>query len=423
MRPCLALLRENARLRAFFLAHAQSSLGTGAGYVGLLLLAYERARSPWVVALVLLADVLPAMAVGPLLGAASDRWSRRRCAVAADLLRAVAFVGIAAVGSVEATVAFALLAGLGTGLYLPAVAAGLPGLAGRARLPAAAALSDALVNAGVAVGPALAAAALLVVGPESLLAANGVTFALSALLLTRVPLGRAPSASSRARAGSLLRAAREGVRAAAALPGIRVVLLAGSAALLFGAAVNVGEVVLATDDLGAGATGYALLVAAYGAGATLGSLAIAGAASLQRTRRLVVAGLACEGAAIVASGLAPNAAVAVATFAVTGFGSGLAVAGERLLIQRTVPDAVMGRIFGVRDTLGAWAFAAAFAGAGGLAAVLGARPLFLLAGGAALLVAAGAGLALQPWGRAQPTAGPVRAEISTPRAAARAGAS
>ena len=79
----------------FFAAHAQSSLGTGAGYVALLVLAYERLESPWAISLVLLADFLPSMFLGPIFGAAADRWSRRWCAATADIARALAFVSLA----------------------------------------------------------------------------------------------------------------------------------------------------------------------------------------------------------------------------------------------------------------------------------------------------------------------------------------
>ena len=53
------LFSRKSGARLFFLAHAQSSLGTGAGYVALLVLAYKRFPSPWAVALVLLADFFP----------------------------------------------------------------------------------------------------------------------------------------------------------------------------------------------------------------------------------------------------------------------------------------------------------------------------------------------------------------------------
>src|SRR3954463_12939172 len=87
VRAVLSLIRREPSARRFLVAHAQSSLGNGMGYVSLLLLAYGRLRSPWAVALVLLADWLPAMVLGPALGAIGDRWSRRGCMIVADALR------------------------------------------------------------------------------------------------------------------------------------------------------------------------------------------------------------------------------------------------------------------------------------------------------------------------------------------------
>ena len=50
---------HDARLDRLFVAHVQSALGTGAGYVVLLLLVYERFDSPWALTVVLLAGFLP----------------------------------------------------------------------------------------------------------------------------------------------------------------------------------------------------------------------------------------------------------------------------------------------------------------------------------------------------------------------------
>jgi hypothetical protein len=65
MRLVVDLLRHERRGRVFFAALAQSALGTGAGYVALLLVALDRFDSPWAIGLVLLADVVPSMFLGP----------------------------------------------------------------------------------------------------------------------------------------------------------------------------------------------------------------------------------------------------------------------------------------------------------------------------------------------------------------------
>src|SRR6185436_2560940 len=112
-----------------FAAHLQGALGTGAGYVALLLLAYEQIGNAWGATAVLIADLAPAMLLGPLLGGLIDRHGRLRCAIAAEALGAFAFAGLAyfAHGAVG-LVALALLAGLGSALFRPATCALLPAI-------------------------------------------------------------------------------------------------------------------------------------------------------------------------------------------------------------------------------------------------------------------------------------------------------
>ena len=74
----------DAQSRRFFGAHAQSCLGSGLAYVALPLLAYDRFGSAWAVVAVLLPDLLPAVVLGPLVGALVDRWGWRTCALLGD---------------------------------------------------------------------------------------------------------------------------------------------------------------------------------------------------------------------------------------------------------------------------------------------------------------------------------------------------
>jgi MFS family permease len=88
----------------------------------------------------------------------------------------------------------------------------------------------------------------------------------------------------------------------------------------------------------------------------------------------------------VACGAAPGLIVAMLAFALAGVGNGLILVYERLLIQVTVPDRLMARVFGVKDGLTAWAFAAAFLSAGGLVEAFGARALIVIGGVGGLVV-------------------------------------
>jgi Transmembrane secretion effector len=383
--PIRDLLRFEPQSRLFFAAHAQSSLGTGAGYVALLILAYERLESPWAISLVLLAEFLPAMFLGPVFGAAADRRSRRWCAATADLARALAFISLFFFESFPLTVAFALVAGVGTGLFRPAVMAGLPSLVSPARLPAATSLYGALADVGFTLGPAIAGVGLLLASPETVMLVNGLSFAVSAVVLTRVPLG---GGDRREESRSLLREARAGVRAVSQMRGLRAVIAGSSAVVLFAGLFNVGELLLAEEELGAGGAGFALLAAVFGLGVLAGSLAGAGTAEPLLLKRRYLIGLVFNGVGFLIAAVAPGIVLAAFGFAVAGLGNGLGLVHERLLVQVTVSDRLLGRTFGLRDTLDAWAWTIAFASAGLLFTAFGIRPVLALAGGGVLAIAA-----------------------------------
>jgi MFS family permease len=365
--------------------------------VALLLIAYDRFQSPWAISLVLLADLLPAMLLGPVFGAAADRWSRKWCAVGADVIRAGAFIAIALVDDFAATVGFAVLAGAGSALFTPATLAGLPSLVSKARLPAATSLYGAIADLGFTAGPGIAAAFLIVAGPADILIVNGLTFAASAVILARLRFG-APAPGARRAQGStvpsLLREAREGLGVVARMRAIRVVIAGSTAALFFGGIFNVGELPFARDEIGTSDAGYSILVALFGLGFVLGSLAGSSGGSPRLLRRRFLQGVMLMGIGFLLSGLAPTLGVALVGFTLAGFGNGLLLVHERLIVQEDVPDDLMGRAFGVKDALASWAFGVAFVAAGYLLTLVSPRELVLAAGVGGLLVCACSALAL-----------------------------
>src|SRR3954452_1630992 len=228
-------LRGERRARAFLLTYAQSALGTGAAAVALFVLAYDRRPSPWSITLVLLAYDLPPGLLGPFVGALVDRISRRRCVIIADLIRVGAFAGIAVVDTIEATVAFAFLAGAATALYRPAALAALPTLVDAERLPAVTSIYGSLTDVGRTVGPALAAGLFPLVGAHGVMMINAITFAISALVLSSISFGEAVAAESTAAPSepSFIREVRDGLRIATSGALVRAVVIASSGVILF----------------------------------------------------------------------------------------------------------------------------------------------------------------------------------------------
>jgi MFS family permease len=376
MRELRELWRAEPRARWFFAAHLQGGLGTAAGYVGLLLFAYDRIGSAWAATAVMLADIVPAMVLGPLLGGLVDRTSRLGCAVAADLLRAAAFAGLIFAGGIAQMIALALVAGVAGALSRPATSALVPSLVSPGRLNAANALYAVVRDWGELIGPAVAAGLMLLAGPELVIGLNAATFAISAALLLRLRGGLRPATG----AGDARVSTATGVGAILRRPLVRTLMASSGVVVLVAGTMNVAELVLAQQELGSGGTGFALLISAYGCGLIVGSLRGARDDGDDGLWRRYLAGLALMALGLFGSALAPALPIAMLTFALTGVGNSLFLVSDRILLQRIVPERLHGRAFGLLDSIEAWGFCGAVVAGAVIASSFGGRVTFAIAG-------------------------------------------
>jgi MFS family permease len=402
MKAMADMWKHERRARWFFAAHLQGALGAGAGYIALLVLAYERIGSAWGATAVLLADLLPAMLLGPLLGAAIDRTSRLGGAILADVIRAGAFGALVFADGTAAMIGLALLAGFGTALFRPSTWALLPGLVAPERHSAAAGLFNAVRDTGQLLGPVLAAGLLVVASPAAVLGVNAVTFGLSALLLVRLRGGvrtaPAADAASAAVPADSLRGVLRNRR-------VRTMIATSATVTLCAATMNVGELVLAQRDLKAGATGFALLVAVYGFGLIVGALCAGRDGG--DARLCYFAGLGGIAVGMLSTAMAPHLGFALFTFGFTGAANGLFSTSNRILLTRAIPERVHGRAFGLVDSLDSWGFGLAVIAGGALATAFGARAIFGVSGAILLIIWACAAYAL----RSRAVRGPVGAGV------------
>ena len=248
---------------------------------------------------------------------------------------------------------------------------------------------------GITVGPALTALVLLFAPATLVLAANGVTFLVSAAVLRTLRIDRDAASPARSNSESertsLWASTIDGVQSARRLPGVSMMLFIGVASVLAGALMNVAEPLLAVGPLHAGSSGYSVLVAAYGASMAVASAATARAgSSVNRLRRWLVIGMAVQGAGMIGSAVAPTLGCATVSFALTGAGNAFLAGPGVRLVQELAGDRLLGRVFGVRDALINLAYVLAFVSAGAVLAALGVRAIFAL-GGVGLLALSVAG--------------------------------
>jgi MFS family permease len=231
--------------------------------------------------------------------------------------------------------------------------------------------------------------------------------------LARLRFGVVGASARVATAGGLglLREAREGLRALAAVRGAQVVIAGSAGALFFGGLFNVAELPFATDEIGVGGTGFSALVAAFGVGFVAGSLSGSKGGSMALLRRRFILGLVLNAGGVLTCAAAPTMVVALLAFALAGIGNGMYLVHERVFLQETVPERFMARAYGAKDALASWGFGVAFLAAGALLSIVDPRELFALAGAGAMLAAVLTALMLR---RSAGGAIPARADSPPP---------
>jgi MFS family permease len=337
------VLRSSPSFRLLFTSYLVSGLGTFLAVIALSIDVWDRTHSGVWVSALLIADFLPAVAIGLLLGPLVDRLSRRRILVGADLVRMTAFVLLTFTVSPGQIVALALLAGVATGFARPAAYAGLPNLVSAEELPRANALLRLAEQLTITIGTLLGGLIVAAAGPDPAYVVNAVSFAVSAALLLRIP--RALLQQGRAESRGYWHDLGEGFRLVLHSRPLLAVLLSWNLAMITIAFVNVSEVVLAKVSFDAGDFGFGLLFAANGFGAVIGALFAS--TLIERRGMTVLYGLAIGlmGVANIAAGISPNVWVASLFVVASGMGNATALVCNTLLVQRGAPDHLRGRAF------------------------------------------------------------------------------
>ena len=350
----LAVVAHNPNLARMQLSFGTAWTAEWAFTVALGVLAFRNGGAP-AVGLVSFLRMGPPALLAPLASTLADRFARDQVLVWSSLLRAAATALAALVliagGPIAATYALATLAACVFILFRAAHSALLPALSSTPVELTSATMTRGLVDSiSTLVGPLLAGLLLSVTTVAATFAIIAALAASSGVLLMRLSFESPPAPVP----PPLRRMVGE------AVDGFRAISRHRDAALLIGLALVqtftrgcllVFLVVLAFDLLRTGQVGVALLTAAVGAGATLGS---AGALVMVSGRRLAAIqgiGVALWGLPLVLCGALPYAPLVVALMGVIGVGNALVDVGVFTLLGRLVPEELLGRVFGTLESL------------------------------------------------------------------------
>jgi MFS family permease len=374
----------------FWMGQVISRFGDPITLVALTFVTYRATGSALITALAVLTATIPTAFFGFFGGAIADALGHRRVMIWSDIIRAtlLALVPVTLALNFPLAVPFAivLVAGLCAAVFNPARIALIPTLLDEEHLQRGNSLiagSDRTVEiAGGIAGGLLVA----VIGVNAFYV-DAITFALSAMLLSRVMVTEVSRGVTWPR---LLSDTREGV-----------VLLRRSRVLwtntVFSLAAQFSTPILngltpafliqrfAGNDAAVGAAQFGVSEGAIALGAVLSSAVLPRYTSRIRNGRLLILGFAAEGLAIVLLAFAPSFSIALILFFLIGISNVLFYLPNVSILQGGTESLTRGRVFGARIALVNLSWLPLIFVSGALADVFG--PALLIAVGGAVTLA------------------------------------
>jgi len=344
---------RNQALRRIELAWAASILGTWAYGIAVVVYAYEQGGAT-AVGVVGLARWLAAAIASPFAALLGDRYDRRWVMAGSDLARAV-LIGGAALAAFAAAppIAIYVLAGLvsvAATAFRPAEAALVPSLARTPEeLTAANVAASTIESVGIFGGPAIGGLLLAAAGPGVVFLVTGAAMLWSAVLIAGIHPSAEPKVEREA--VSVLDELLAGFRTIARERRMRLLVGLFSAQTFVDGMLSVLIVVIALKLLDTGQAGVGFLNSAVGVGGLLGALAAAALVGRRRQAADFGLGIFIWGVPIALVAIWPNQVFVLVLLGVVGIGNTIVDVSGMTLLQRSAPDDVLARVFGVLESV------------------------------------------------------------------------
>jgi DHA3 family macrolide efflux protein-like MFS transporter len=344
-------------------------------------------QSAGALASVLIAFALPQLVVGLFAGTLVDRWDRRRTMVAADLARAALIPGFLFLHSpadIPWAMALAFAVSSFSAFYYPARTALLPALVPDDELMQANSWMQVGETLSRLAGPILAGVVIGAWGSHPAFLVDSASFVGSALFLAAIRGVKTREAvDTSSNLSSAVDDLRAGVRYAMGSRLLQGITLGLVLALLGIGGVDVLIVPFTRFAFNAAPEALGVLMTAQGVGMVVGGL-LAGVLARKLSPLVIsVSTMLVLGVAVAAFGMAPTYLAGLLILPWAGLALAPLNASLQTLLQQGVPGNMLGRAGALTEMASTTAQLVSMGGAGGMAALVGLRPTFVI--GASLM--------------------------------------
>jgi len=383
-----------------------SEVGNGLVQLALPALVYNLTDSAFQLALAYVVQFAPWLLFGLVGGVLVDRWDRRLTLIVVELVRATAFLAVGTAYaldrsflSVEVFYGLIFLESSLQNFFNPARLALTPNLVSEHDLRAANSLMEVSRHVGFLIAPPAGIALASLLGSETIILADGVTFLISGITVTLIGWRQPPRHLQQAagwseRIRQVLRETRAGISVIKRTRLLQVTLLLGFALNLVVAPIQGLLLIFVRVVKGAPDTYFGLLAAGFVSGLIAGSLIAPALSRRVGLGRMAIGSVLVLGATICIAAYMPTLVLPLGAVAIAGVAIGTLNVAQINMLQTSTTDDERGRVSAAYYTVTLGVRSIGYLTAGALAAPAGVQPLFLAFG--VIVLALGATLTRIP---------------------------
>jgi MFS family permease len=325
-------------------------------FIALPWLALEITGSAAMAGAVVALTAIPGLFLSPILGTIVDRIGRKVSAIISEALSAFAILLIPVVhGFVEIGFVLLVLLAMARAIVNPAASTArksiIPDIAGPARisLERANSIHEAVFATGFAIGPAVGAAFIALIGPYDVFIVVAVFSALSSIsaMLINTVEHRGDGVSE---TGSLLQDTALGIKTILKTPAVMIGMSFGLTLAMIYLPTEMVILPAHFNEINY-ATGLGILISTMAGASVFGALLFERLQKTLKYSTILKMGFIGLGLSVLVMSFIPPMPILLAAGAVLGFSWGPLMPMLNTVIQRVIPENMRGRVFGIEMTI------------------------------------------------------------------------
>ncbi len=366
----------------YFFSRFISRIGDGVHSLALLWLSYSWSRSGLIVGLVMISFSLPGILVSPIAGSFADRFKRQRIMATTDLVQSactfvLAYLSFAGMLNLIYLIGLTTIMSIAQAFFSPASLSIVPQVVKQNQITRANGIIQTTTSFSIVLGPIFGMGLITALGVSYAFLINAISFLFSAGLLWGI---KTKALAIKAKAMGFIDSFKDGLNLIKDYALARKLLDKTAVINFFYSSITIVIPIIASKVYRKGVDGIGWMMASFGVGMFLSSLVLGSLKKDFNPRFALVSSISIVGLSFFSFGLIENFYVSLISLFFVGFFLNFANVSIISLLQKRLPNEVLGRIMAFLSAISLSLMPLSYALTGFLVDWLGIKLLLSLSG-------------------------------------------